>query len=99
MGIAALQQNPMPTYSDLIGAVRSQLKRRGFSQTPQLTSNQRFRVESRVFMLMDGIEGNAHREVGMLQRKKMKKGKAKKNKNVDLGTMAIGAAVIGSLFF
>lgn len=96
--IAALQQNPMPTYSDLIGAVRSHLKRRGFSQTPQLTSNQRFMLESRVFVLTDGIEGNQNREVGMLQRKKMKKGKAK-NKGLDIGGLFIGAAVVGSLFF
>jgi len=97
--LAALKENPYPTYMNLIGTIRKQLKRRGFSQKPQLTASQRFDVGRRVFMLVDGIEPNSTRQVGRVQRKKFKKGKKSSMKLDGGGNIAVGllgAAVIGS---
>jgi len=66
--LAALEENPRPTFADLIGTIRKQLKKRGFPQRPQLTSNQSFDVRNRVFMLTDDIEPNRNREIGRLKR-------------------------------
>jgi len=93
--VAALDGNPMPTYADFIGIIRMQLKKRGFTQKPQLTSSQRFEVGSRIFMLADGIEGNQNSEVGRLLRKKCKKGKAKKFDGLEDLAMGVAAVYLG----
>lgn len=90
--VAALNDNPMPTYADFIGSIRQQLKRKGFSQRPQLTSSQKFDVGNRIFMLADGIEGNHNPEVGRLRKKRFKKGKLKKFDGLE--DLVVGAAAI-----
>lgn len=75
--LAALQENSRPTCAGFIGTIRKQLKRRGFTQRPQLTSSQRFDVGRRVFMLDDGIEANQNQQIGRSRNKKFKAGKAR----------------------
>merc|ERR1712176_1023784 len=55
--LSAVQENPMPTYDQFISSIRRQLSRRGFQQRPQLTSNQRFDITTRIFSLGNCTDG------------------------------------------
>jgi len=63
-----LRQNPCPTYPELMMMLHTSLRRRGFSQRPQLTSSQQFEFR-RPFILSD-ILPNMNSNVGRVYRKK-----------------------------
>jgi len=83
--LAALREDPTPTYANLIAKIRKQLKKRGFTQNPQLTSNQKFDVENRVFMLSNGIEPNRNKYIGRLKRSSIRLGKPKLVEEFEIG--------------
>lgn len=109
--ISAFERNPMPTYPEFLSALHKNLKKRGFSQRPQLTSSQAFNVQDRIFSLVDGIEPNRNRKIGRIKKKHIKPGKAGMGSGMDIddflfgnGTMgavmgaAAGVALLGMLF-
>jgi len=52
--IRAYQAQRMPTYPDFIDRVHRELRARGFSQRPNLSSSQPFPVRENVFSITDG---------------------------------------------
>lgn len=63
-----LRSNPCPTYPQLMSQLHGSLRRRGFSQRPQLTSSQRFDID-RPFILSD-ILPNMNAQTGRIFRRK-----------------------------
>lgn len=73
--IRALQEdpyNPFPTYPEFLSRLQRQLRARGFTQRPQLSSSQAFNVAGRVFSITDGIEPNRNMQIGRIQRRKFR---------------------------
>ena len=62
--IGAYEQNTGATYTGLLASIHQQLKKRGFSQRPQLTSSQTFDVQNRRFSFVEGIEPNHNAQIG-----------------------------------
>eukprot|EP00591_Stephanopyxis_turris_P004027 CAMPEP_0195508788 /NCGR_PEP_ID=MMETSP0794_2-20130614/1898_1 /TAXON_ID=515487 /ORGANISM="Stephanopyxis turris, Strain CCMP 815" /LENGTH=682 /DNA_ID=CAMNT_0040635841 /DNA_START=21 /DNA_END=2069 /DNA_ORIENTATION=+ len=91
--IKAYQQNPRQTYPQLLQNIHTHLKRRGFSQRPQLTTSQRFDAGQRVFSFVDGIEPNRNAQVGRMKNKHVKAGKNKQKKKLMDELFANSAAV------
>jgi len=73
--ISAYERNPGATYSELLAAVHKQLKKRGFSQRPQLTSSQKFNVQGRRFSFVEGIEPNRNEKIGRMKRRHVRPGR------------------------
>jgi len=63
-----LRQDPSPTYPELMARLHDLMRRRGFSQRPQLTSSQAFGFD-RPFHLDDAIQ-NSNQHLGRIFRKK-----------------------------
>ena len=106
--IKAYNDNPMATFPQFMSSIHKSLKLRGFSQRPQLTSSQKFDVNSRIFSLVDGIEANENVQIGRIQRKRYKPKKSFGNGSpIDqlLGIkpstavgLLLGAMVLDSIF-
>lgn len=94
--VAAYNENPMATYPEFMKAIHKSLKRRNFSQRPQLTSSQPFNASERVFSLVDGIEPNRNQEIGRMKTRHVRAGKVKKGHSMG-DIMGIGAAMAGGL--
>jgi len=99
------------TYTELLASMYDSLKRRGFSQKPQLTTSQKFNAEERIFSFIDHIEPNRNRKIGRIKRKHIKPGRAGGNRgggDIDnflfggalgkIAGLAAGAAVLGMIF-
>jgi len=65
-----LRSNCSPTYPQLMELLHVQLRRRGFSQRPQLTASQRFDTD-RLFRL-EGAVPNSNSNIGRTFRKKFR---------------------------
>eukprot|EP00300_Choanocystis_sp_HF-7_P019427 c20335_g1_i7.p1 GENE.c20335_g1_i7~~c20335_g1_i7.p1 ORF type:complete len:277 (+),score=38.44 c20335_g1_i7:612-1442(+) len=68
--IAAVRENPYPTYPQLMAAIYRNIKSRGHRQDPQLSSSQRFDFNQRVFDLCDGFIPNQNSQIGRIQRQR-----------------------------
>merc|ERR1719324_346121 len=64
----ALRRNPCPTYPELLQGMLAEMRRKGYSQRPQLSSTQRFDMD-RPFLLQD-IVPNQNAKVGRTFRRK-----------------------------
>jgi len=99
--IKAFEKNPMPTFPEFLRNIHSSLKKRGFSQRPQLTSSQAFDANSRVFSVVDGIEPNRNRKIGRIKRRHIRPGRGDSSSGGGMNTMLLGAAGIlglGAMF-
>jgi hypothetical protein len=103
--ISAFEENPFATYAELLSSIHKSLRRRNFSQRPQLTSSQTFDVQNRRFSLTDGIEPNHNEMIGRTQTHHFKPGRPGGGLDDlfggNLGTVAavaIGAALLSDLF-
>lgn len=103
--ISAYEENPGATYAELLSLIHKSLRRRNFSQRPQLTSSQTFDVQNRRFSLTDGIEPNHNEMIGRTQTHHFKPGRPGGGLDDlfggNLGTVAavaIGAALLSDLF-
>ncbi|KAL7548510.1 hypothetical protein ACHAWF_011789 [Thalassiosira exigua] len=76
--MGAYQEVPCSTYHEFLSAVKRQLKRKRFSQRPQLTSSQKFDADSRIFSLgyasggggvPSTIEPNHNAQIGRMKRR------------------------------
>ena len=105
--ISAYEENPggTTTYAQLLTLIHKSLRRRGFSQRPQLTSSQTFDVQSRRFSFTDGIEPNHNETIGRTKRRHFKP--ARQGAGLDglfngpmgnVAAVAIGAAILSELF-
>mmetsp|Transcript_39537 Transcript_39537/g.105095 ORF Transcript_39537/g.105095 Transcript_39537/m.105095 type:complete len:154 (+) Transcript_39537:572-1033(+) len=72
--VRAMAEGPFPTYPELLHRLHRQLRSRGFTQRPQLTSSQAFNVRERVFSLTEGFEPNRNPQIGRMQRRKFRTG-------------------------
>lgn len=102
------------TYHEFLVAVRKQLRRKKFSQRPQLTSSQQFDANSRIFSLgyasggcgggaiPSVIEPNHNPKVGRMKRRHVRPARDGRRGGGDLfGFMgaAVGAALIADALF
>merc|ERR1712192_109827 len=87
--IHSVRTKPNATYTQLLSSIHSNLKRRGFSQKPQLTTSQQFDVNRKCYSFTGGIEENKNSEIGRKMNNKKKK-KKKKHKHAEL----IGAGLL-----
>lgn len=103
--ISAYEENPGSTYAELLKLIHKSLRRRGFSQRPQLTSSQTFDVQTRRFSFTDGIEPNHNETIGRTKRRHFKP--ARQGAGMDglfngpmgnVAAVAIGAAILSELF-
>jgi len=70
--IRAYTAEKFQTYPDFMQRLKHELRSRGFTQKPQLTSSQPFSVRDKVFCLSDGIVNNMNPQIGRLQRRKIR---------------------------
>lgn len=103
--ISAYEENPGATYAELLALIHKSLRRRNFSQRPQLTSSQTFDVQSRRFSFTEGIEPNHNEMIGRTKTHHFKPGRPGGGLNDlfggNLGTVAavaIGASLLSDLF-
>jgi len=87
----AFEETSHPTYPEFLAEIQRNLKKKGYSQRPQLTSSQAFNINARVFSLVDGIEPNRNRIVGRIKRKRIKMAKHGKSRGLDLDELLFGA--------
>jgi len=89
-----LRADPCPTYPQLMQALHQNLRRRGFSQRPQLTSTQRFHFD-RPFLLSDVIP-NTNEQIGRIFRRKFPpRPRPMQGPLADM--LGIGVAVLGGM--
>lgn len=104
--LAAIAENPMPTYPDLLRAIHKHLKRRRFTQRPQLTSTQRFDARNRVFSFKEGIEPNGNGNIGRIKNRHIRPGRqgfggggdSSVNSLLFAGGIMAGAAALADMF-
>ena len=103
----------MSTYHEFLDAVKTQLRRTGFKQRPQLTSSQQFDAGSRIFSLghcsprggvPSVIEPNHNPKVGRQKRRHMRAGRRGGGGGgggdlFGLGVAAVGAALFADALF
>merc|ERR1712084_125851 len=87
-----LKQNASPTYPELMARLHQLMRRRGFSQRPQLTSSQAFDFE-RVFHL-DASVPNSNPVLGRTFRRKFPPRPRPLDSRLS-SMLEIGAAVVG----
>lgn len=106
----AYRTNPSSTYHEFLTVVKRQLKRKRFSQRPQLTASQKFDPHSRVFSLghaMSAIEPNHNPQVGRDKKRHFKPGRTGNgggggsfgNPMLNAAAMGIGALLFADAFF
>ena len=107
------QTAAMSTYHEFLDAVKKELRKKRFSQRPQLTSSQRFDADSRIFSLgyqsssggvPSVIEPNHNPQVGRLKRRHVKParqgfGGGGGGDFFGLAGAAIGAALLADALF
>eukprot|EP00929_Paragymnodinium_shiwhaense_P081890 TRINITY_DN4295_c0_g1_i6.p1 TRINITY_DN4295_c0_g1~~TRINITY_DN4295_c0_g1_i6.p1 ORF type:complete len:274 (+),score=45.09 TRINITY_DN4295_c0_g1_i6:45-824(+) len=89
-----LRSNPCPTYPELMSQLGLMMRRRGFSQRPQLTSSQRFSTE-RPFLL-DDIIPNSNPTAGRTFRRKFPP-RPRQMQGPLADMLGLGAAVVGGM--
>lgn len=96
--LTAYEQHPYCTYPELLQAIHEALKRRRFTQRPQLTSSQPFNTQERIFSLEDGIEPNHQQSIGRIKKKHVRPGRTGGGSGADVGGMLLGGAgILGAL--
>lgn len=94
-----LRADPSPAYPQLMDRLHQTLRRKGFSQRPQLTSSQRFGFD-RPFLLND-IVPNSNGSIGRTFRRKFpprpRKLDGALSDLLDLGAMVFGGMVVADL--
>jgi hypothetical protein len=61
--IRAYKAQPFQPYPDFLERLRANLRKAGFSQNPQLSSSQPFRISDKCFSLTEGIVPNQNTQV------------------------------------
>eukprot|EP00401_Gymnodinium_catenatum_P076387 CAMPEP_0117470840 /NCGR_PEP_ID=MMETSP0784-20121206/7424_1 /TAXON_ID=39447 /ORGANISM="" /LENGTH=597 /DNA_ID=CAMNT_0005264943 /DNA_START=42 /DNA_END=1832 /DNA_ORIENTATION=- len=91
-----LRQNSCPTYPQLLDMLHNNLRRRGFSQRPQLTSSQQFSFD-RPFVISD-ILPNTNPEIGRTVRRRFPPQPRKMDPSDPLAMMlGVGAGLLGGM--
>jgi len=95
--ISAFEENPYATYPDFMVSIHKALKRRRFSQRPQLTSSQAFDANQRVFSFVEGIEPNTNQQIGRIKRRHVRAKNAGGGPSPFEALIAGGGALAGAL--
>ena len=110
----AYMQCPSATYHEFLSVVRSELRKKRYSQRPQLTSSQQFDANSRIFSLghegegrggiTSMIEPNHNPQVGRQKRSHVRPARQGGGRNggndmLGFGMAAVGAALFADAFF
>lgn len=99
-----LEQNPAPTYPQLLEGLHANLRAGGHSQRPMLTSSQRFSVAgggwggAETFQICDGIHPNSNATLGRHMRKRKQPKMDWLAQDDPLGDMLMGMALGDCLF-
>ncbi|KAL9179527.1 hypothetical protein ACHAXT_008817 [Thalassiosira profunda] len=112
--IRAYQSSGMSTYHEFLTAVKRELRKRRFSQRPQLTSSQQFDANNRIFsigyqsscgQIPSFIEPNHNPKVGRIKRRHVRParqgfgGGRRTNDLFGYAGAAIGAALLADALF
>ena len=108
----AYSQCPSATYHEFLSVVKRELRKKRYSQRPQLTSSQQFDASSRIFSLGHEVEGgigitsmiepNHNPQVGRQKRRHVRPGRQGFGGGNDLfgfGLAAVGAALFADALF
>ena len=108
----AYLRSSMSTYHEYLTVVKRELKKKRFSQRPQLTSSQKFDATSRIFALGHAsgggsvpttIESNHNPQVGRQKRRHVRPGRTggfgMGGDFANLAMLGIGAALFADAFF